>query len=116
MAVSAGMEDFALLLGILGIVGPIMAGLIAAAVSVRRAEKRREAKELQLQKDEAARRLEAERLAEEQRRSEEAARLQEERIAEREQDAIQSYSGLIFQKLESYKFYPTILRTVLTVR
>ena len=52
--------------------------------------------------------MEAERLAEEQRRSEEAPRLQEEWIAEREQDAIQSYSGLIFQKLESYKFYPKV--------
>ena len=52
--------------------------------------------------------MEAERLAEEQRKSEEAARLQEEWIAEREQDAIQSYSGLIFQKLESYKLYPKV--------
>ena len=104
MAVSAGMEDFALLLGMLGILGPIMVGIIAAAVSARRAEKRTRLK--QLQKDEEARQLEAERQAEEQKRSEEAARLQEERIAEREQGAIQSYLGLIFQKLENHKSYP----------
>ena len=37
-----------------------------------------------------------------------AATAQDESIAEQEQDAIQSYLGLIFQKLESHKRYPSV--------
>ena len=86
MAVSAGMEDFALLLGMLGIVGPIIVGIIVAAVSARTTKKRREAEELQLQKDEQARRLEAKQRAEEQRKLGEAKRLEAKRQAEEKRE------------------------------
>ena len=78
MAVSTGRADA--VLGIVGIGVLTLAAIIAAAVSAKREEKRRKAKELaQLQKDEQARLLETERQAEEERRLEEAARLEEER-------------------------------------
>ena len=77
VAIKAGMTDFALLLGI-GINISIIAGAVAAAMSATK-EGKKKLVELQLQKDEEARRLKAEQQAEEQRKSEEAARLQEER-------------------------------------
>ena len=92
MAVSAGMEDFALLLGILGIVGPIIVGIIAAAVSAKKAERRREEAKLKhLQKEEEARHLAAERQAAEKRKLEEetAARLQEEQKREERRQQIE---------------------------